>query len=299
MGSARHSQLLNRMATSQQISQLRTRLQAILDIYVKHRPNVQRALTAGFVAYCLGTTWMSLTGRGARGGTRERGGGKKGKGKGKGVDGESSGFRRLPLGSAEPTTCHLRSSHVLDCSGFTRIEDPGHVEIIMSAPRRTDTFARANIYRRQTKAISVRSTLLHPPQTPTAYRHSIPQIPRSSNVGSSLDFPAPTDGLESVRCGSGRQVSGDSSLLSCQGPLSALHLERTGRQDWSDQISVVSGWRLPITDTHRIVSSLVTAQPALFLQNLVKWLAIAIPATYTNSMLEYLQSELGLAYRTR
>ena len=26
---------------------------------------------------------------------------------------------------------------------------------------------------------------------------------------------------------------------------------------------------------------------------------VAIPATYTNSMLEYLQSELGLAYRTR
>lgn len=49
----------------------------------------------------------------------------------------------------------------------------------------------------------------------------------------------------------------------------------------------------------RIVSSLVTAQPALFLSNLTRWLAIAIPATYTNSMLEYLQSELGLAYRTR
>lgn len=51
--------------------------------------------------------------------------------------------------------------------------------------------------------------------------------------------------------------------------------------------------------TVRIVSSLVTAQPALFLSNLTRWLAVAIPATYTNSMLEYLQSELGLAYRTR
>ena len=49
----------------------------------------------------------------------------------------------------------------------------------------------------------------------------------------------------------------------------------------------------------RIVSSLVTAQPSLFLLNLVRWLAVAVPATYTNSMLEYLQSELGLAYRTR
>ncbi|RSH92711.1 hypothetical protein EHS25_008157 [Saitozyma podzolica] len=49
----------------------------------------------------------------------------------------------------------------------------------------------------------------------------------------------------------------------------------------------------------RIVSSLVTAQPHLFLMNLVRWLLVAVPATYTNSMLEYLQSELALAYRTR
>jgi ATP-binding cassette subfamily D (ALD) long-chain fatty acid import protein len=47
------------------------------------------------------------------------------------------------------------------------------------------------------------------------------------------------------------------------------------------------------------VSSLVTAQPHLFLANLARWLLVAIPATYTNSMLEYLQSELALAYRTR
>jgi len=50
---------------------------------------------------------------------------------------------------------------------------------------------------------------------------------------------------------------------------------------------------------NRIVSTLVTNQPHLFLANLAKWLAITIPATFTNSMLEYLQSELGLAYRTR
>ena len=49
----------------------------------------------------------------------------------------------------------------------------------------------------------------------------------------------------------------------------------------------------------KVVSSLVTAQPHLFLMNLTKWIAVAIPATYTNSMLEYLQSELALAYRTR
>lgn len=33
--------------------------------------------------------------------------------------------------------------------------------------------------------------------------------------------------------------------------------------------------------------------------NLVRFCAIAIPATYTNSMIQYLQNELSLAYRTR
>lgn len=50
---------------------------------------------------------------------------------------------------------------------------------------------------------------------------------------------------------------------------------------------------------NRIVSSLVTANPHVFLLNIARWLLVAIPATYTNSMLEYLQSELALAYRTR
>ena len=59
--------------------------------------------------------------------------------------------------------------------------------------------------------------------------------------------------------------------------------------------------RIPFENsTHAsIVSSLVTAQPRVFLMNLARWLLVAVPATYTNSMLEYLQSELGLAYRTR
>lgn len=52
-------------------------------------------------------------------------------------------------------------------------------------------------------------------------------------------------------------------------------------------------------DSVRIVSSLVLAQPVTFMFNLVKWLLVAIPATYTNSMLEFLQSKLALAYRTR
>jgi hypothetical protein len=35
----------------------------------------------------------------------------------------------------------------------------------------------------------------------------------------------------------------------------------------------------------KIVSSLVRAQTGAFLKNLVKWVAVAVPATYTNSML--------------
>jgi ATP-binding cassette subfamily D (ALD) long-chain fatty acid import protein len=33
--------------------------------------------------------------------------------------------------------------------------------------------------------------------------------------------------------------------------------------------------------------------------NIAKWMGIAIPATYTNSMLTYLQNKLAIAFRTR
>lgn len=42
-----------------------------------------------------------------------------------------------------------------------------------------------------------------------------------------------------------------------------------------------------------IVSALVRAQPRQFLVRIVTWMAVAVPATYTNSMLTYLQSKLG------
>ncbi|GAA5853045.1 hypothetical protein JCM3766R1_000852 [Sporobolomyces carnicolor] len=48
-----------------------------------------------------------------------------------------------------------------------------------------------------------------------------------------------------------------------------------------------------------IVSALVRAQPKQFLTRIMLWMAIAVPATYTNSMLTYLQSKLAIAYRTR
>lgn len=41
------------------------------------------------------------------------------------------------------------------------------------------------------------------------------------------------------------------------------------------------------------------AQPVPFLLNILKWLLVAIPATWTNSWLSYVQSKLALAYRTR
>jgi ATP-binding cassette subfamily D (ALD) long-chain fatty acid import protein len=43
---------------------LRSKLGPILATYVRHRASVQKGLTAGFVLYCLGTTYLSLTGKG-------------------------------------------------------------------------------------------------------------------------------------------------------------------------------------------------------------------------------------------
>ncbi|KAG9031529.1 hypothetical protein FRB95_002664 [Tulasnella sp. JGI-2019a] len=49
----------------------------------------------------------------------------------------------------------------------------------------------------------------------------------------------------------------------------------------------------------KIVSSLVRAETWTFLSNILRWLLVAIPATYTNSMLGYIQNKLAIAYRTR
>jgi len=50
----------------------KARLKQVLDSYIHHRPTVQRLLTAGFVLYCLGTTYQNLSGKGAKGGAREK-----------------------------------------------------------------------------------------------------------------------------------------------------------------------------------------------------------------------------------
>eukprot|EP00842_Homolaphlyctis_polyrhiza_P000442 jgi/Hompol1/1399/HPOL_003052-RA len=49
----------------------------------------------------------------------------------------------------------------------------------------------------------------------------------------------------------------------------------------------------------RIVSALVRGQGRQFLLHIIYWMLIAVPATYTNSMLTYLQSKLAIGFRSR
>ncbi|WVQ85299.1 hypothetical protein IAT38_007464 [Cryptococcus sp. DSM 104549] len=175
-------------ALATQRDALRTRLKPVLDAYLRQRPLFQRLLTAAFVIYCLGNTYASLTGKGAKGGAKESSGGRR---RGKGG--------KTVSGSASDPLFHVRLKRLM------RIVIP--------------------------------------------------------------------------------------SLKSREAAMLALHSAfLVGRTGLSLYVAELDG---------RIVSSLVTAKPHLFMMNIARWLLVAIPATYTNSMLEYLQSELGLAYRTR
>jgi ATP-binding cassette subfamily D (ALD) long-chain fatty acid import protein len=49
----------------------------------------------------------------------------------------------------------------------------------------------------------------------------------------------------------------------------------------------------------KIVSDLVQGKGKEFLLGIVYWMAVALPATYTNSMLTFMQSKLSIAFRTR
>lgn len=49
----------------------------------------------------------------------------------------------------------------------------------------------------------------------------------------------------------------------------------------------------------KIVASLVRAQALPFFYNILRWLLVAIPATWCNSWLSYVQNKLAIAYRTR
>lgn len=48
-----------------------------------------------------------------------------------------------------------------------------------------------------------------------------------------------------------------------------------------------------------IVAALVRGQGRVFIRRIATWMLVAVPATYTNSFLSYLQSKLALTYRTR
>jgi len=49
----------------------------------------------------------------------------------------------------------------------------------------------------------------------------------------------------------------------------------------------------------RLVSAMVKGKAREFAVGIIWWMTVAIPATYTNSMLSFLQSKLACAYRTR
>ncbi|XP_060698931.1 ATP-binding cassette sub-family D member 2-like [Hemiscyllium ocellatum] len=49
----------------------------------------------------------------------------------------------------------------------------------------------------------------------------------------------------------------------------------------------------------KIVKSIVEKKPRSFVLKLVKWLLVAIPATFVNSVIRYLECKLALAFRTR
>ena len=49
----------------------------------------------------------------------------------------------------------------------------------------------------------------------------------------------------------------------------------------------------------QIVSALVRGEGRTFIKRILLWMCVAIPATYTNSFLSYLQAKLALSYRSR
>lgn len=48
-----------------------------------------------------------------------------------------------------------------------------------------------------------------------------------------------------------------------------------------------------------IVKYIVRKEPKMFIKQLMKWFGVAIPATFINSMIRYLESRIALSFRTR
>ncbi|KAJ1733268.1 ATP-binding cassette long-chain fatty acid transporter pxa1 [Coemansia biformis] len=81
------------------------------------------------------------------------------------------------------------------------------------------------------------------------------------------------------------------SLASKEAAIIAMHMVFLVLRTWlSVVVAELDG---------KIVKHLVRGQGRRFLAGLLSWFAIAVPATYTNSMIRFLESKLALAFRTR
>ncbi|KAJ2452845.1 ATP-binding cassette long-chain fatty acid transporter pxa1 [Coemansia sp. RSA 2336] len=81
------------------------------------------------------------------------------------------------------------------------------------------------------------------------------------------------------------------SLMSKEAAIIAMHAMFLVLRTWlSVVVAELDG---------KIVKHLVQGHGRRFLAGLLSWFAIAIPATYTNSMIRFLESKLALSFRTR
>ncbi|RDX56213.1 hypothetical protein OH76DRAFT_1337713 [Lentinus brumalis] len=172
------------MAIQSTLRPSQERVAQLVNAYAKHRPLVQRALTAGFIVYVITTTYRGLSARPASS-----------KRTGKGKEGESASKPRVAVDAA--------------------------------------------FYQRLSRILRIVIPSLRSKEAMLLFMHS--------------------------------------SLLIFRTVISLY-------------VAALDG---------KIVASLVRAQPAAFLLNILKWLLVAIPATWTNSWLSYVQNKLALAYRTR
>lgn len=136
------------------------RLKQALDVYVSHRPTVQRVLTAGFVLYCLTTTYRNLSGKGAKGGAREK----------------TSRRGAKSAGSAGESLAPALS-------------------VLSPQPPLTTM-----MHRWEEEGFSIGPALLCPAQEARADRHSLVAIARGSDVGTALGIFGSEDRTVALCC---------------------------------------------------------------------------------------------------